>query len=114
MSSAPAVGTWLMPPELIAGSLGGEARYAIPLAVAVGVPAYLNGFAAIPLVGELVNMGMEPGAALAFLTAGAVTSLPAAMAVFAIVKRPVFVWYLAIALVGSLASGLGYQLAQAV
>ncbi len=102
---------WL-PPGLIAESLGGEAWHAIPLAVAVGVPAYLNGFAAIPLVGELMNMGMAPGAALAFLTAGAVTSLPAAMAVFALVKRPVFFWYLAIALTGSLASGFGFQLLQ--
>ena len=37
----------------------------------VAVPAYLNGFAAIPLVGELIAIGMAPGAALAFLVAGA-------------------------------------------
>ena len=100
---------WL-PPDLIAQSLGGNAWYAVPLAVAVGVPAYLNGFAAIPLVGELIAMGMAPGAALAFLTAGAVTSIPAAMAVYALVKRPVFLWYLLVALTGSLATGYGYQL----
>ncbi len=99
---------WL-PPDLIAKTLGGDAAHAIPLAVAVGVPAYLNGFAAIPLVGELMSMGMAPGAALAFLTAGAVTSIPAAMAVFALVKRPVFLWYLVLALTGSLATGFGYQ-----
>jgi uncharacterized membrane protein YraQ (UPF0718 family) len=99
---------WL-PPEWIAAALGGAAWQAIPLAVAVGVPAYLNGFAAIPLVGELMNMGMAPGAAIAFLTAGAVTSIPAAVAVFALVKRPVFLWYLAVALAGSLASGTAYQ-----
>ena len=99
---------WL-PPDLIARTLGGASWQAIPLAVAVGIPAYLNGFAAIPLVGELMQMGMAPGAALAFLTAGAVTSLPAAMAVFALVRRPVFLWYLAMALAGSLATGFGYQ-----
>ncbi len=82
------------------------------MSVALGVPAYLNGFAAIPLVGELMNMGMMPGAALAFLTAGAVTSIPAAMAVYALVKPPVFFWYLAIALIGSLASGFLYQAVQ--
>lgn len=49
----------------------------------VAVPAYLNGFAAIPLVGELIAIGMAPGAALAFLVAGGMTSLPAPMAVFA-------------------------------
>ena len=101
---------WL-PPDLIATHLGGSGWQAIPLSVALGVPAYLNGFAAIPLVGELMNMGMMPGAALAFLTAGAVTSIPAAMAVYALVRPPVFLWYLAIALTGSLASGFLYQAA---
>jgi len=101
-----------MPPDLIASHLGGDGWQAIPLSVALGVPAYLNGFAAIPLIGELMNMGMMPGAALAFLTAGAVTSIPAAMAVYALVKPPVFVWYLTIALTGSLASGFLYQAAQ--
>ena len=99
---------WL-PAEVIARNLGGEGWTAIPLAVVVGVPAYLNGFAAIPLVGELIAMGMAPGAALAFLVAGGVTSLPAAMAVFALVKRPVFLWYLAVALIGSLLVGFAYQ-----
>jgi uncharacterized membrane protein YraQ (UPF0718 family) len=51
----------------------------------------------------------RPGAAIAFLKAGAVTSIPAAVAVFALVKRPVFVWYLAVVLAGSLASGTAYQ-----
>jgi uncharacterized membrane protein YraQ (UPF0718 family) len=101
---------WL-PATVIAEHLGGTGWTAIPLAVAVGVPAYLNGFAAIPLVGELMAMGMAPGAALAFLIAGGVTSLPAAMAVFALVKRPVFFWYLTLALVGSLAAGFAYQAA---
>ena len=99
---------WL-PPEMIVSHLGGENVYAIPLAVAIGVPAYLNGFAAVPLIGELMSMGMAPGAALAFLVAGGVTSLPAAMAVFALVRAPVFGWYLLISLLGSLAIGYAYQ-----
>jgi uncharacterized membrane protein YraQ (UPF0718 family) len=99
---------WL-PPEMIVSYLGGENVYAIPLAVAIGVPAYLNGFAAVPLMGELMSMGMAPGAALAFLVAGGVTSLPAAMAVFALVRAPLFGWYLLISLIGSLAIGYAYQ-----
>ncbi len=99
---------WL-PAEVIAANLGGEAGLAIPLAVAIGVPAYLNGFAAVPLIGELMSMGMAPGAALAFLVAGGVTSLPAAMAVFALVRRGVFVWYLVLSGLGALAAGFGYQ-----
>ena len=103
-----------MPPESIGALLGGEQALAIPLAVAIGVPAYLNGFAAIPLIGQLMEMGMAPGAALAFLTAGAVTSIPAAMAVFALVRWPVFLLYLGLALTGSLLTGYGYQTALAL
>jgi uncharacterized membrane protein YraQ (UPF0718 family) len=73
------------------------------------VPAYLNGYAAIPTTGALLALGMTPGAALAFMVAGAVTSIPAAVAVFALVRRPVFLWYLALALVGSTAAGYAYQ-----
>ncbi len=99
---------WL-PPETIVSYLGGENVFAIPLAVAIGVPAYLNGFAAVPLMGELMSMGMAPGAALAFLVAGGVTSLPAAMAVFALVRLPLFGWYLLVSLTGSLAIGYAFQ-----
>ncbi len=75
----------------------------------VGIPAYLNGFAAIPTVSALIEMGMAPGAALSFMVAGAVTSIPAAMAVFALVRRTVFLWYLLMGLGGSLAAGLAWQ-----
>ncbi len=68
----------------------------------------MNGFAAVPLVGELMSMGMAPGASLAFLVAGGVTSLPAAMAVFALVRAPVFGWYLLISLLGSVGIGYAY------
>ena len=98
-----------VPAEWIASALGGEGFAPILTATLVGVPAYLNGYAALPLVSGLIEQGMAPGAGLAFLVAGGVTSLPAAIAVFALVKRPVFALYMAFALVGSLTSGLLYQ-----
>lgn len=100
---------WL-PADLVARSLGGTGLAPIGLATLIGVPAYLNGYAALPLVGGLVDQGMAPGAGLAFLVAGGVTSLPAAIAVWALVKRPVFFLYIGIALVGSFAAGLLFQL----
>ena len=42
----------------------------MPVAVLVGIPAYLNGYAALGLVSGLVETGMAPGAAMAFLIAG--------------------------------------------
>ena len=98
-----------LPPSLIAGHLSADSVFAIPIAVAVGVPAYLNGYAAIPVVAELLAMGMAPGAGLAFMLAGGVTSIPAAMAVLAIARKPVFGLYITIAILGSLAFGYAYQ-----
>ena len=48
--------------------------------------------------------GYAAGRGLAFLVAGGVTSIPAAIAVFALVKRPVFALYVSFALIGSGAS----------
>ena len=99
---------WL-PAELVASALGGTGLAPIGIATLVGVPAYLNGYAALPLVGGLMEQGMAPGAGLAFLVAGGVSSLPAAVAVWALVKRQVFLLYLALALSGSFVSGLLFQ-----
>ncbi|HEM46522.1 MAG TPA: permease [Alphaproteobacteria bacterium] len=99
-----------VPAEMVTRALGGAGFAPILAATLVGVPAYLNGYAALPLVGGLVEQGMAPGAGLAFLVAGGVTSLPAALAVWALVRRPVFLLYVALALAGSFASGVLFQL----
>ncbi len=98
-----------VPADLVARAVGGEGIGSVLTATLVGVPAYLNGYAALPLVSGLVEQGMAPGAGLAFLVAGGVTSLPAAIAVWALAKRSVFVLYVGLALSGSLASGLLFQ-----
>lgn len=99
---------WL-PAGLLASWVGDNAL-AIPLAALIGVPAYLNGYAAVPVVAGLIQSGMAPGAGLAFMVAGAMTSIPAAIAVYTLVKRRVFVWYVLLALLLSMASGYGYSL----
>lgn len=70
-----------VPADLIVTYLGTTEWWTLPAAVVAGVPAYLNGYAAIPLMARLIDMGMAPGAALAFLLAGGITSIPAAIAV---------------------------------
>lgn len=95
-----------LPPDTVGRFVGGGDWWAVPAAVAVGIPAYLNGYAAIPTVHALIGMGMAPGAALAFMLAGGVTSIPAAMAVWALVRPRVFWLYGALGLVGALVAGL--------
>lgn len=101
-----------VPSETITSLLGGSGIAPILLGTLVGVPAYLNGYAALPLVGALVEQGMVPGAGLAFLVAGGVTSLPAAIAVWALVRVRVFVLYIALSLGGAFAAGVLFQLWQ--
>jgi uncharacterized protein len=96
---------WI-PADLVASTLGGEGILPIITAVLVGVPAYLNGYAALPLIGGLIGQGMTPGAGMAFLIAGGVTSMPAAIAVWALARPPVFLAYLGFSLGGALSLGL--------
>lgn len=99
-----------VPAAWVAEAVGGGGAVSIVIATLVGVPAYLNGYAALPLVSGLVDQGMAPGAGLAFLVSGGVTSLPAAIAVWALTRRAVFALYIAFALVGSMTAGLLFQL----
>jgi uncharacterized protein len=99
---------WL-PAERVLALLGEESM-AIPMAVLVGVPAYLNGFAALPLVSGLVGLGMSPAAALAFLVSGGVASVPAAAAVWALARPRVFLVYLGLGVAGSLLAAWTYAL----
>ncbi|MEK9672672.1 MAG: permease [Rhodospirillaceae bacterium] len=99
-----------IPADQVGRYLGGNEWWTIPASVLVGIPAYLNGFAAIPTVDGLMDLGMAPGPAMAFMIAGGVTSIPAAMAVWALVKQPTFLWYIALGLGGSFAAGLIAQI----
>lgn len=98
-----------VPAEMIAKLLGGTGLWPIILGALVGAPAYLNGYAAVPLVDALLAQGMAPGAAMSFVIAGGVSCIPAAVAVWALVKPRVFVAYLSYALVGAVIAGLAWQ-----
>ena len=100
-----------VPANWIAGFLGGEGLQPILLGALLGGPAYLNGYAAVPLVAGLLEQGMNPGAAMAFVMAGGVSCIPAATAVFALVKPRVFAAYLGIAFVGSILAGMMWAVA---
>lgn len=96
-----------LPGEKVTAWLG-QGVAAIPLAVAIGIPSYFNGFAALPLISGLMSLGMHPAVALAFLVAGGVTSVPAMAAVWGLVKPRGFVLYLGLALSGSLGVAYAY------
>lgn len=100
-----------IPADKIAGVLGGDGIMPILLGAVIGAPAYLNGYAAVPLVDALLQQGMSNGAAMSFVVAGGVSCIPAALAVWALVKPRVFVAYIGIAMVGALFAGILWNLA---
>ena len=94
-----------VPAESIATLLGGNGAGPVVIGALIGGPAYLNGYAAVPLVGELMNQGMAVGAAMSFIVAGGVSSIPAAVAVYPLVKTRVFVAYIAYGVIGAILAG---------
>jgi len=92
----------------VAQFLGGDGISTIILAGLIGMPAYLNGYMAVGLMGGLVEQGMNPGAAMAFVIAGGVSSIPAAVAVWALVKPRVFGAYLGLAITGAIIAGMAW------
>ncbi|MEM8812653.1 MAG: permease [Pseudomonadota bacterium] len=98
-----------IPADFVKAVAGGSGFLTVLGATIVGIPAYLNGYAALPVVQGLIEQGMAEGAGMAFLVAGGVTSIPAAIAVFALARKPVFFAYIAFSLVGAFLSGMLYQ-----
>ena len=87
-----------VPADMIANALGANSVWAIPTTVIFGVP-----------VDGLISMDVNQGAGMAFLISGGVTSISAVIAVFPIVKRPLFILYIGLLLVVGTLVGLGYQ-----
>jgi len=96
-------------PTSLAPYVGEDSWWAIPAAVFVGAPAYIDGYAALPLTRGLIDSGMAPGAAMAFLVSGGVVSIWGAMAIAPVLKLKPFLLYLGLALSGSLAAGYVFQ-----
>jgi uncharacterized protein len=99
---------WL-PVGGVAAWLGaGAGPLAVPLAVAIGIPIYLNSFAAIPFVSGLIGLGMSPATGMAFMLATSATGFPAMVAVWALVKPRAFALYLGFAVTGAVIAGYAY------
>ena len=94
-----------VPADAIGSVVGGEGFLPIVIGALVGAPAYLNSYAAPALVAGLMEQGMSAGAAMAFMVAGAISSIPAMAAVWSLVNRPVFFAYIGFGIAGAIVIG---------
>jgi uncharacterized protein len=85
--------------------LGGDTLLAVFAAALLGIPAYVNTEGSLPLLAGLMEGGMGPGPAMAFLVTGAGTSLGAISGMLVIARRRVVGLTIALLFVGALALG---------
>ena len=100
----------LIPTAWIAALFGQNQWYSIPFAAFLGIPLYVNNASSIPITQALVEGGMSPGAALAFLLAGAGTSLPAMSGLLVITRGRILGLYVILIFLGALVFGSLYSL----
>jgi hypothetical protein len=99
----------LIPRDWVADIFGGGRIYGVPLAATLGVPFYINSEASLPLVRALIDTGMSPGAALAFLITGAGTSLGAIAGAMTIARWRIVGLVVATLWMGAVISGFAYD-----
>jgi uncharacterized protein len=98
-----------VPASWISAVFGAKNAFAVPLAAAVGLPLYVSGSAAVPLMETLLNSGVTPGAMLAFMINGPGTSAGVLAGISAILKRRALAYYVGCLLAGAVALGYLYD-----
>jgi uncharacterized membrane protein YraQ (UPF0718 family) len=78
---------------------------AVPLAALLGIPVYLTTEGSLPLVAALMQGGMGPGPALAFVITGAGTSIGAISGMLLIARRRVVALVVGLLFAGALVVG---------
>ena len=110
------IGYWLnglIPAEWMSLLFSGGRLHSVPLAATLGLPLYVNSEASLPLVRSMLNAGMSPGAAMAFLITGAGTSIGAIGGALTIARWRVIGLVIGTLWVGAVIFGFGYNAAAA-
>ncbi|HVO40357.1 MAG TPA: permease [Spirochaetia bacterium] len=101
----------LIPEGWVTSVFGTGRVYSVPLAAAVGLPLYINAEASLPLIRALLDAGMSQGAAMAFMIAGAGTSVGAIAGALTIARWRVVALVVAVLWLGAILAGGTFDLA---
>jgi hypothetical protein len=77
-----------VPQDFLTHYAGRDNIFAVPVAVAIGVPLYSNAAGVIPIVYALMEKGMSMGTVLAFMMAVTALSLPEMIILRKVLKLP--------------------------
>ena len=99
----------LVPVSWVSALFGRGRLHGVPLAATVGLPLYLSSEASLPLVRAFLDAGMGQGAVMAFLIAGAGTSLGAISGALLVVRWRVVGLVVAVLWAGAILAGYGFD-----
>lgn len=94
-----------VPQDFLARWAGPDNPFAVPIAVALGVPLYSNAAGVIPIVHALMEKGMAIGTVLAFMMAVTALSLPEAIILKNVLKNRLLFTYFGIVAVAIVCVG---------
>ncbi len=100
----------LVPAEWFSGLFRSKPLGSIMVAAILGVPVYVCGGGAIPLVNSLLTKGLNPGAALAFLTVGQTVRITPLFALAALVRVKYILIYVVAIIFFAVLIGLLYSI----
>jgi uncharacterized membrane protein YraQ (UPF0718 family) len=94
-----------VPENFLAGIMGKEAWWAVPVAVLIGVPMYSNAAGIIPVVQALLAKGAAFGTVLAFMMAVIAISTPEAIILRKVLKPKLIAVFIGVVTVGIITVG---------
>ena len=99
-----------LPQDFLTQYAGRGNLFAVPVAVAIGVPLYSSCAGALPVVGVLMAKGMAPGTVLAFMMAVTALSLPEAVILSNVLKKPLLATFFGVVAVAIMMVGYLFNL----
>ena len=99
-----------VPQDFMAGVMGREAWWSVPLAVLLGVPMYANAAGILPVVEALLAKGAALGTVLAFMMSVIALSLPEMIILRKVLKPPLIAAFAGIVACGIVVVGLVFNL----
>ena len=94
-----------VPENFLAGIMGKDAWWAVPVAVLIGVPMYSNAAGIIPVVQALLSKGAAFGTVLAFMMAVIAISTPEAIILRKVLKPRLIAVFMGVVTVGIITVG---------
>jgi uncharacterized membrane protein YraQ (UPF0718 family) len=99
-----------VPEDALAGVMGAEAWWSVPVAVVLGVPLYSNAAGVIPVVQALMAKGAALGTVLAFMMAVVALSLPEIIILRRVLKPRLIATFVGVVAAGIIAIGYLFNL----